>query len=167
MLKEIGVLDEDAKLTNCALHGMQKALENAAEQTMGKQGLGTRVPTQMLFTFSSLMKGLHDIGGIKTVDDLWSKVTKKLKTDGRWQKYGGEKFSWALKEFLQKAENFDEEDPEQLKLFEKFMNESPRGVQAPVWTRWQSVSTVCACVVQRLFAHLCLVFSIVFVRSSS
>ena len=37
--KELGIMTDEDKETNCALHGMQKAIENASKNTMGDQGI--------------------------------------------------------------------------------------------------------------------------------
>lgn len=54
---ELKVMPKDSKETNCAIHGWQKALENASKLTMGDQGLGARSPFQMLWVFSKLIYG--------------------------------------------------------------------------------------------------------------
>ena len=94
----------------------------------------------MTFVFSKLMSALHKDGGPSFVDSLWSDITNELKNNPAWKEYGEKMMSQALKEFFTNTDNFDESDPEQAKKLEKFMNESPRGVQSPVWSRWQSVS---------------------------
>ena len=59
------IMDKDSKETNCSLHGMQKAVENASKNTMGDQGMGCRTPFQMLYVFSLLMKKIQIEGGFQ------------------------------------------------------------------------------------------------------
>lgn len=80
-LKELGIMTDEDKETNCALHGMQKAIENASKNTMGDQGMGCRTPFQMLYIFAALMSSLKEQGGLKYVDTMWSEVNKQLKRE--------------------------------------------------------------------------------------
>ncbi len=42
------VMGEESKAANCALHGLQKSLENADKKTIGNQGMGCQSPSQTL-----------------------------------------------------------------------------------------------------------------------
>jgi hypothetical protein len=51
-----GTMASDSKRANCALHGMNKAIERAGKDVFRKQGLGHYIPFQLLYVFSTLMK---------------------------------------------------------------------------------------------------------------
>ena len=140
-LKELGIMTDEDKETNCALHGMQKAIENASKNTMGDQGMGCRTPFQMLYIFAALMSSLKEQGGLKYVDRLWSEVNKQLKENEEWKSIAKEKMTQAWKEHMTIIKSLeDDNDQNTAEKLDKLMNEAPRNIQDPVWTRWASVS---------------------------
>ena len=141
-LKKLGII---VKETNCSLHGVQKSLENGSKKTLGDQGMGCRTPFQMLYLFALLMGKIREEGGISHLDTLWAVIVEELQTNESWQKVASEKMKQAWLEFLDKIDSFDENDPDQMDSLIKFLNESPRNIQDPVWTRWQSVSVSVYC----------------------
>jgi DNA-binding transcriptional MerR regulator len=140
-LKELGIMTDEDKETNCALHGMQKAIENASKNTMGDQGMGCRTPFQMLYIFAALMSSLKEQGGLKYVDTMWSEVNKQLKENEEWKSIAQEKMTQAWKEHMTIIKSLeDDNDQNTAEKLDKLMNEAPRNIQDPVWTRWASVS---------------------------
>lgn len=140
VLKSIGVMAEDSKEANCSIHGKQKSLENPSKATMGDQGMGSRTPFQMLWVFARLMSTIRKEGGIKLLDSLWSIVQHEMMDNLEWEDHAVEQMGMAWREWLTSVQNIDEEDPEQMEKFVKFITEAPRNIQDPVWTRWASVS---------------------------
>lgn len=140
-LTDLGVMDKDtSKEANCSIHGIQKALENASTETMGDQGLGVRSPWQMVYTFASLMKKIREEGGVSKLDEFWSIVQDQIQSNSEWASIGEGKFKQAWLDFIKKIESFDELTDEEIDGLTKFMTESPRDIQDPVWTRWGTVS---------------------------
>ena len=75
---EMKIMDDESEDANCSLHGMQKAIENESKNTMGNQGMCCRIPFQMLYVFSLLMKKIRGGGGIKMLDTLWLIVQHEI-----------------------------------------------------------------------------------------
>ena len=142
LVTELAKLNIIVKETNCSLHGVQKALENASKKTLGDQGMGCRSPFQMLYLFALLMGKIRDDGGISLLDTLWAIVVDQMVNNEEWQSKAMKEMKQAWLEFLDKIESFDDNNPDQLESLAKFMTEAPRNIQDPVWTRWQSVSSV-------------------------
>ena len=46
-------------------------------------------------------------------------------------------YGYGLERFLTKIQDFDINDPVQFEKMMAFITEAPRGIQEPVWTRWQ------------------------------
>jgi len=141
-LIELEVVDADCKWANCVLHGLQKALENPSKKIYGDQGMGRRNPWQMLYVFSLLMKYLRTEGGYDLLDTLWSIVIETMGEayaevdETEWELEAIHNLKQAWIDFMDKVEAFG------MDIELKFMNEAPRNIQDPVWTRWQSVSIV-------------------------
>ena len=142
-LVEMGIMDENCKETNCSLHGLQKAIENASKKTMGDQGMGCRSPFQMLYLFARLMSTLKKEAGLRNVDTMWSKVSEQLQTNEEWQSIASDKMKLAWREFINTVEavQLENGDEEGVGNLEKRMSKAPREIQDPVWTRWASVSS--------------------------
>ena len=141
-LIDLGVMAVKSKEANCSLHGKQKAIENASIKTLGDQGLGCRGPTQMIYVFVCLVKKVKQIGGIKLLDSLWAIVFEEIRNNKKFQDISTKKFPQAWSDLMEKIESFDITDDKSLDDLVKFMTESPRNIQDPVWTRWGSVSFV-------------------------
>jgi hypothetical protein len=106
--KELGMMKEDSKETNCDIHGFQKVLENASKLTMGDQGLGTRTPFQMLWVLSRLMSEIRSKGGIQLIDRLWEIVNKELQSNEEWRTHADKKMQQTWNQFLTKVEVLEE-----------------------------------------------------------
>lgn len=141
-LVDMGIMDETCKETNCSLHGLQKAIENASKKIMGDQGMGCRSPFQMLYLFSRLTSTLKKDGGLRHLDMMWSKVSEELETNEEWQELADDKMKQAWREFVSTVEAVQLEDgnEEGVGNLEKRLSKAPRDIQDPVWTRWASVS---------------------------
>ena len=138
-LMEIKAMPDNSKEANCALHALQKALETACIQTMGDQGLGVRTPWQLLYVFSSLMKKLKEVGGIQFVDNLWAMVQHELQNNPEWEGIGQSRMKQAWVGMIVMV-NEVELDEDGVNGITKWLTESPRNIQDPVWTRWGTVS---------------------------
>lgn len=147
LVNKLDVMKEDSKDANCAIHGIQKSLENASKLAMGDQGLGVRSPFQMLFVFSKLMSEIRKVGGKKLLDKLWAAVNDQFHGNEEWEQYAKANFTQAVKVFMDKVDSFDENIEEEIDDLIKFLNKAPTGIQKPVWTRWASVSFMkCSCI---------------------
>ena len=138
-LQKNGLMKDDSKVANCANHGIQKSLENASKETMGDQGMGSRTPFQMLYVFALLMSRLRDEGSISFVDSLWSTVQDRILTDERFEDDAMSRFRQAYEKY-QEEHNFEEMDDDDLERYEKVLTESPKNIQDPTFSRWQTVS---------------------------
>ena len=144
-LRELKVLVDHGNVANCVCHGESKGLEIAHILTMGKQGMGKRSPSQLLYSFSALIKGLKGLGKIMIVDELWVEMKAMIEDHAGWQEHAAEFHALPWEDFL--AVEFGEEERE---VVDRCFDMSPRGMQEPVWTRWQSVSTLLCYIIRYL-----------------
>ena len=144
LLQILKVMAMDSKETNCAIHGLHKALGNPSKLTMGDQGLGTRSPFQMLWVFVKMMSEIRERGGIQLIDQLWEAANRELIENDEWKQHTKEKFQRKWNDFVEKVETLEAADEkEATEKLDEFLMNSPRNVQDPVWTRWASES-LCA-----------------------
>ena len=140
-LRTSGILDPRGNITNCATHAMQKALQNACEGTQGEQGLGTRNPAQLLYTVSRMFDTIKKIGnGVEFLDRIFGKVMAELRKNERWKAHAEKTMKLANEDLLSLFEEIANASPDEVKDMTEMYYKSPREVEEPVWTRWQTVS---------------------------
>src|SRR5210317_1611117 len=106
---------------------------------MGDQGRGYRTPWQLNFVFSDFIDKIKTKGGIDVLDSLWETTQTKVKTNPRFANIAMKNFPQAWRSHLANVESFNQETEQGRARLNKFMTESPRNVQKPVWTRWGTV----------------------------
>ena len=67
-------------------HALNKCIENATKYTFGDQGLGKSTAPQLLYNALTLYTKIRSMGGLKLLDEQFTKVAEKLNTDDEWQK---------------------------------------------------------------------------------
>lgn len=67
-------------------------------------------------------------------------MQNEISNNPEWQEIANKSFPQAWKGFIEKVESFDELNDKEVDDLTKFMTESPRNIQDPVWTRWGTVS---------------------------
>jgi len=135
-LIRLGIMKKkNGKFANCVLHALNKALELAVKGTMGGEGLGCRSPTQMVFVFAKLMDHIRSKGGVGVLDKLWETIRDELLVNDDWKHYSQMNFTQAWGSFMVQVTSLDGLEDDLLDLLKK----SPRGIQIPVWTRWQTM----------------------------
>ena len=139
-MKENGVLAKDGNTANCVSHGLQKSFENSCTLTMGAPGNGKRCPDQLTYAFSIMCSCVRKKGGIILLDTLWDIVTKEMQTNPHWKKLAEETMCLPWEEVMSVVQALTEPDPEGEQTMSNFFFKAPRGIQEPVWSRWQSVS---------------------------
>ena len=142
VLRRTGILVEDGNVNNCVNHGLVKGLQNGAEITMGKQGLGKRAPSQLLYTWACLERGIKRLGGIKFLDRVWLIVADRLESNPTWEEHARRTMALPWQEMLDVQFGQTEMDEMTAATFDC---KAPRDMQDPVWTRWQSVSISLCC----------------------
>ena len=81
-------------------------------------------------------------GGIILLDTLWDIVRKEMQTNPHWKKFAEEMMCLPWEEVMSVVQALTEPDPEGEQTMSDFFFKAPRGIQEPVWSRWQSVSTI-------------------------
>ena len=80
-----GTMSEDTLWIACIMHGLNKSLEIACVDALGKQGVGHRTPWQMLWLFCSILKKIKKDEGTDMLNQMWAMVVDKLIHDEKWQ----------------------------------------------------------------------------------
>ena len=119
-LVALGVIDDKwGRFIRCLLHALNKCIENATKYTFGDQGLGKSTAPQLLYNALTLYTKIRSMGGLKLLDEQFTKVAEKLNTDDEWQKEAKKNSPMAFAERSAKvaaevASRFNEMDPDEL-----------------------------------------------------
>jgi hypothetical protein len=107
--------------TSCALHGSSKS-ENAWTSTMGRQGIGRRSPSQMMFVFGNFQKVVKREIKLKGLQEIVGELIQKLLSDAGMQTEGNKNFKQAYDEFMTKLDQIADLDVSEEEL-QKLFNE--------------------------------------------
>ena len=100
-------------------HALNKCIENATKYTFGDQGLGKSTAPQLLYNALTLYTKIRSMGGLKLLDEQFTKVAEKLNTDDEWQKEAKKNSPIAFADRSAKvaaevASRFNKMDPDEL-----------------------------------------------------
>jgi hypothetical protein len=85
-LVSLEVLHIMATWSNCILHAVQKALENAAVGTFGKQGMNSNAPFRLCYQAIMLLVSVKKKGGIELLRHYYSETLKHYLQSDKWHK---------------------------------------------------------------------------------
>lgn len=121
-------------MIRCLLHAKAKCYERAIIGAFGQQGRGMDTCMQLLYsTMAMCRKLIKDSGGKHSLfDEYYHKAIEKILNDPAWQGEAEQILKDSYHDLMEVLNN--DEIGEQL---EEFMT-SPRGLQLPLATRWQS-----------------------------
>ncbi|KAL7549953.1 hypothetical protein ACHAWF_013218, partial [Thalassiosira exigua] len=135
-LIENGTMGEDSLKLACIMHGLNKSLEIACIDAIGKPGIGHRTAWQMLYLFPLLLKNVRKQFGPKNLDSMWAMTINKLQNDAAWQNEASAKCKQPFEEFMAKLRKLEDTD---LDAMVKLTSEAPKNVQDPILSRWGTV----------------------------
>lgn len=144
-LVRLGVVDPKAVKINCIMHALNKCIECAGQDTFGLQGRGRRTPFQLLFVFNQLWKVIKEEGGGKSkgtkyLDEMYAQSVNKLQNDSEWQKEAKENMHQHYQLFLNEIQKLEDlEDDSGIDDLVKYLTETPKNIQDPVFSRWRTV----------------------------
>ncbi|KAK1733485.1 hypothetical protein QTG54_015773 [Skeletonema marinoi] len=149
-LIKCGAVEKSAAKINCVMHGLNKCLESAGQDTFGGQGVNKRTPFQLLFVFNQLWKAIKEEGGGKKyLDSIYSVVVNKLLNDGDWQCEAKKNFKQAFQTFETQLQQLEELDGDKgIDDLVGFITETPSNISDPVFSRWKTVMSCTRVVVQ-------------------
>ena len=127
--------------TSCTLHGSSKSYENAWTSTMGKQGIGCRSPSQMMFVFGQFQKAVKREVELKGLQEFVGELIHKLMSDAGMQTEGNKQFKQAYDEFMSKLDDIADLDVTEDELQKLFNGtyELPTNLQDAVFSRWMTI----------------------------
>ena len=143
-LQAIGIMDDCSKRLSCDMHNLNKALEIACIETWGKQGIGHRTPFQMIWLFVKILKYVRKKFGRAGLNRTWSRTIDYLRNNSRWQKIATNKCKIAFNDFIDRLNNLEDGDEDDLMEAIRMATEAPTNVQDPVMTRWGTVLSAVA-----------------------
>lgn len=131
-LQDLKVIHKYGKPIRCDMHVLAKPLENAAEHSMGKQGLGRNTIFQLIFAAVSMMRNINKQGGASLVDTYMKLVREKLENCQEWKDEADQICKQAYDDYLNNvASEEEDDDDDEVSAF--------RNLQLPVFSRWTSV----------------------------
>ena len=87
--------------------------------------------------FSTIKKIGH---GVEFLDHIFAMVKHEMAENGNWARHAEKFMELANEEYLSALEEIANASPEEIVDLTEMYYKSPRGVEEPVWTRWQTVS---------------------------
>ena len=98
---------------------MNKCIENATKYTFGDQGLGKSTAPQLLYNALTLYTKIRSMGGLKLLDEQFTKVAEKIDADEKWQQEAKKNSPMAFADRSARVaaeveSRFNEMDPEEL-----------------------------------------------------
>jgi hypothetical protein len=109
-MKERRLMSSTCIATSCTLHGSSKSYENAWTSTMGRQGIGRRSPSQMMFVFGNFQKAVKREIKLKGLQEFVRELIQKLLSDAGMQTEGNKNFKQAYDEFMTKLDEIADLD---------------------------------------------------------
>lgn len=151
-LVSLEVLHIMATWSNCILHAVQKALENAAVGTFGKQGMNSNAPFQLCYQAIMLLVSVKKKGGIELLRHYYSETLKHYLQSDKWQAQSSGKFILAFQEILSFVEEREDCSDEAVERLAMFVSGCPVGTALPNFGRWGTVSKAAQVVVKHWIA---------------
>ena len=135
-----GSMDANSIKLACHMHGLNKSLEIACIDSLGKQGIGHRTTWQMIYLFPLLLKNVRKQFGSKNLDNMWAMTIHKLMNDSVWQREASAKCKQPFEELMTKMRKLEVSDFDALVAL---TTGAPKNIQDPVLSRWGSVLDTC------------------------
>lgn len=141
-MKRRRIMSQTSIATSCTLHGKSKPLENAWTSAMGRQGIGCRSPSQMMYVFSLFQKAVKQEVKLKGLQQFVGELINKLLSDAGMQTEANKNFKQAYDNFMIKLDamtaDLDVSEEELQNTFDGIY-ELPTNMQDPVFSRWMTI----------------------------
>jgi hypothetical protein len=139
-LVSIEVLHVLATWSNCLLHAVQKALENASISTFGKQGMNNNSHFQLSYQAIMMMVTVKNKGEVKLLRHYYAQTLKHYLKSEKWQAELSGRFITAFNEILQYVKDMEDTSDATIERLAMFVSGCPVNNMLPNFGRWGTVS---------------------------